>query len=300
MAGIKRFSKNSVLPIQIERYDVTDHPAIKTEEKLTHTVRITLNNQEVQYFQGLANIFQGVSRQDAVRVAIHNLVGKELISARKPGKTDSKRATVFKLKLTASLHEKLKWDAAANSESLGEYIRRAVWHLSQGIKSGRITRVAGATRKTTKEKLKDSATKSRATPGSKLTALKQAAELAWNAGVDRKQQEFDELGLFVDTLRSEGLLATVLDDNGKVCMDTARMIKDCEVNHTEHLETEQILSLEKDKAIMQLAKRTARWCDDLESNWKIYMEDATQEWEDANPVPLSDEEEEELYRSMGL
>ena len=300
MAGIKRFSKNSVLPIQIERYDVTDHPAIRTEEKLTHTVRITLNNQEVQYFQGLANIFQGVSRQDATRVAIYNLAGKELISTRKPGKTDSKRATVFKLKLTASLHEKLNWDAAANSESLGEYIRRAVWHLSQGIKSGRITRVAGATRKTTKEKLKDSATKSRATPGSKLTALKQAAELAWDAGFDKKQQEFDELGLFVDSLRSEGLLATVLDDNGKVCMDTARMIKDSEANHIENLETEEILSLEKGKAIIQLAKRTARWCDDLESNWKNYLEEATQDWEEANPEQLTEEEEEELYKSLGL
>ncbi len=300
MAGIKRFAKNSILPIQIERYDVTDHPAIKSEEKLTHTVQISLNTQEVKYFEGLANIFQGVSRQDAVRVAIHNLAGKDLISARKPGKTDGKRSTVFKLKLSASLHEKLKWDAVAANETVGDYIRRAVWHLSQGIKSGRITRVAGATRKTTKDKLKESAAKSRSNPGSKLTALKQAAELAWDEGIDKKQQEYEELGLFVDVLRGEGLLSTVLDDNGKVCMDTAKMIKDSEANHTENLETEEILKLEKDLAIKQLAKRIARWCDDSETNWKNYIKEATEDWEEANPEPLTDEEEEELYKSLGF
>ncbi len=292
MAGIRRFSKNSILPIQIERYDVTDHPAIKSGDKLSHTVRISLNNQEVQYFQGLANIFNGVTKQAAVRVAVHNLAGKDLSSQRPKGKTDGKRSTVFKLALSASLYERLKWSAAAYSETIGDHIRRIVWHLSQGIKSGQITRVAGAKRKTTKDKLKDSATKSRANPGSKLTALKTAGAQAYEEGIERKKADYEELGLFVDSLRDTGTLAVILNEEGRVCMDAAKSLMIGEINHIEELETQKIVEQEKTEAIKALAKRTARWCDDLESNWMFYLEEAEEQWEDKRP--LTEEELEDL------
>ncbi len=291
MAGIRRFSKNSILPIQIERYDVTDHPAIKSEDKLDHTVRISLNNQEVQYFQGLANIFNGVTKQAAVRVAIHNLAGKSLSSQRPKGKTDGKRTTSFKLSLSASLHERLKWSAVAYDETIGDHIRRIVWHLSQGIKKGEIVKVSGAARKTVKEKLKDSATKSRANPGSKLKALKTAGAQAYEEGIERKKADYASLGIFVDKLRDTGTLGLILNEDGKVCMDAAKYLMLGDINHIEELETQQLLDLEKTEAIKALAKRTAKWCNDLESNWMLYLKEAEEQWLEEQPLSEADLEE---------
>ena len=61
-------------------------------------------------------------------------------------------------------------------------------------------------------------------------------------------------------------------------MEAAKALMMGVVTHIEELDTQQILKQEKTEAIKALAKRTAKWCDDLESNWMLYLQEAEEQW----------------------
>lgn len=231
----------SWFPIKQFRFNTEQHPCIKDKAKRSSRLsKLLISRREEQMLEGLSNILQ-CSENDAIRIAVSEALRspeKTLALAFDYGSSSTtehgfqSRTVSIQVSFTSTERKALK--SAANRLKVTEkaLVRTAIHYLCRGIRGETITTLDGGNIKAiAQHKLakqwKDSRTKEDKERGSKLTALKQARQVAYDKaeeeGKIRDEENYIRRGEAARDMTALGLgnLAFPNDGSGIKRMDTS-------------------------------------------------------------------------------
>ena len=286
-----RFNKSSWWPLKIERFDTSKHPVLTNRAPKAKEIQIRVSHNEYQIISGLANILECTPVQ-AIRIALAS-AQPEWDFITRGEDFDGKREKRMLIGVTQeeiALIESLRGVIGC---TVSQLLRVVTYNVSQRIRAGALTRLPHCRRRSEKEKndrwRRDEANLGNGGKMSTLKPLRDAAQVAWKEGTERNQKQYDELGLFVDNLRAEGVTVLIRNDLGMIDMDIARELHGADERYEADTAVDAIhRDPDKARAVEKLAKQFCSWMDDDPSNWRKYIEEAEADY-DANR-PLSDEE----------
>ena len=205
-----KFTKN--------RYRTEKHPVIISKVKCSSKVETILSFQEKQMLEGLVNAVQ-TSQRDAIRIALYELSKTSLEASLRLLKYASKGSqekghTSRSSKVTAKLPkaEKVVFDELQTNCKLTskETVRLAIIWLAMSVKDEDF-KLTNSPRVSQKKLAKEWSKTYDKEKGSKLTALSEAADAAYEKAKEeaeeRREEEYKRRGETLELMKKDGSLA---------------------------------------------------------------------------------------------
>ena len=200
------------------RYRTEKHPVIISKVKCSSKVETILSFQEKQMLEGLVNAVQ-TSQRDAIRIALYELSKTSLEASLRLLKYASKESqekghTSRSSKVTAKLPkaEKVVFDELQTNCKLTskETVRLAIIWLAMSVKDEdfKLTKSPRVSQKKLAREWSKTYDKEK---GSKLTALSEAADAAYEKAKEeaeeRREEEYKRRGETLELMKKDGSLA---------------------------------------------------------------------------------------------
>jgi hypothetical protein len=234
MAKQKQYNKGQLGKAHAFRqtfFETKGHPCRKKQER-PHSVKLRLAFNEKRMFDGIANSLSCTSTM-ALRIALveyhrfyqkkgvlhddPNHIGRHF--GQNPVNGYGRRKTFFTLTMSdaeADILNNLCIDANAE---MAEMIRIIGHEFSRMITDGTLTRLQGSKKETASDSANRWLKAARASDKPKtgvMQAAQEASEASKEKLLEAAGEAYKERGDYMEYLRSEGLLYTFMDDNGKV------------------------------------------------------------------------------------
>ena len=240
------------------RYRTEKHPVIVSKVKCASKVETILSFQEKQMLEGLVNAVQ-TSQRDAIRIALYELSKTSLEAPLRLVKYASKESqekghTSRSSKVTAKLPkaEKAVFDELQTNCKLTskETVRLAIIWLAMSVKDEgfKLTKSPRVSQKKLAREWSKTYDKEQ---GSKLTALSEAADAAYEKakeeGEERREEEYKRRGETLELMKKDGSLAmwAALKDADQSWKLDPQIIDDYEASLNSKSFEKWIISLEE-------------------------------------------------------
>ncbi len=296
-------------PIKQYRFNTDDHPVTLDKDPKTEEIQLMLSYNEKQIVDGLTNMLMSktsialrVALQEHHRVkgSVHNHKG---YMPAQHNRAVTKRDRKVKARVTATEASLAKSLATEWDVKVSDVIRVCCLELASLIRADKIKSLQGCKRLTQMECIKEWGKNNKDRPkGSKLTALKKAAQTASTKTEEQLEEEYAYWGTCLDHANAMGVASQF---NHTEYHNGSAVAEYFDFDSFKHFYTqaylggadedekvaEALADDNKELAIKALAKQYATWVDGDDLDWEEHIEEATKDWEAEH---MSEEDEAEL------
>ena len=220
----KSKGKAKYFPIKQFRFDVSQHPVIKTKEKCSFRIKTILSQQEETMLTALAKSLN-VQSKYAIRIALSKVSTTSSDEVEKSIPyivSDSKlrghtsRDRHLAIQLTKREKEAFKTIANTNKLTDKETFRLLIVHTQKGIRSGLITEFINC-KMLSQGECWDNWSKDKPVSSGRIDSLKRARDEAYKKaseeGIKRDAERYAERGFKIDQLLAEGSYIKRFEDD---------------------------------------------------------------------------------------